>query len=781
MPKRPDPPQADPAKGESLPGPAGRSADAISVAPRRGAPPRPEPAAPAAPPAARSLPEPEILALVEARHGDPFAVLGMHKTGAGVAVRAMLPDAQQMAVVESLTGEVVAEGVRIRPEGLFIADVPGRREPFRYRLRVTSGGIVREFDDVYGFSPVLGELDLYLLAEGNHFASYSKLGAHPVTHEGIEGVAFAVWAPNARSVSVVGEFNAWDGRRMPMRLRGATGFWELFVPGLRPGHLYKYQLHGPDEQLLPLKADPHAERAEHPPSTASLVAAPSRHVWHDGVWMADRWRNNEREAPIAIYEVHLGSWRRRLAENGRYLSYRELAAELVPYVAGLGFTHVELMPIMEYPFDGSWGYQPISLFAPTSRYGAPDDFRALVDACHQAGIGVLLDWVPGHFPTDPHGLGRFDGTALYEHADPREGFHRDWNTLIYNYGRREVSNFLLSNALYWLREFHIDGVRVDAVASMLYRDYSRPDGEWVPNAFGGRENLEAIVFLRRVNELIYGESGGAISVAEELTAWPMVSRPTYVGGLGFGYKWNLGWMHDTLSYMSTDPIYRKYRHNDLSFGLLYAFHENFILALSHDEVVHGKGSLIAKMPGDRWQRFANLRAYFGFMWTHPGKKLLFMGSEFAQEREWNHDIGLDWQLLDDPLHGGVQRLVHDLNALYRSTPALHRLDCDPDGFQWVDVANAAESVISFLRRGRDPHDLAVVVCNFTPIPREDYWIGVPRPGRYRERLNSDAVDYGGSGVGNAGEVHSEPRPMHGHQHAIRLRLPPLGTLIFTAD
>jgi 1,4-alpha-glucan branching enzyme len=639
--------------------------------------------------------------------------------------------------------------------------------------------VVRDFDDIYRFGPVLGELDLYLFAEGSHFSSWQKLGAHPIVHKGVAGVSFAVWAPNARAVSLVGDFNDWDGRRMPMRRRAATGLWELFVPGLEPGRLYKYQLHGPDEQLLPLKADPYAERTEQPPRTASVVAEPPAHVWRDAGWMARRGRCADRWAPIAIYEVHLGSWRRRVAEGGRYLTYRELAAELVPYVAEMGFTHIEMLPVTEYPFDGSWGYQPISLFAPTSRYGAPDDFRYLIDACHQAGIGVLLDWVPAHFPTDAHGLGRFDGTALYEHADPRQGFHRDWNTLIYNFGRREVANFLLSSALYWLREFHIDGIRCDAVASMLYLDYSRPPGEWIPNAFGGRENLEAIAFLRRLNELIFGEASGATSIAEESTAWPMVSRPTYVGGLGFGYKWNLGWMHDTLRYMSTDPIFRKYRHNDLSFGLLYAFHENFILALSHDEVVHGKRSLIGRMPGDRWQRFANLRAYYGFMWTHPGKKLLFMGGEFAQEREWNHDWGLDWQLLEDPLHTGMRFLVRDLNHLYRDTPALHALDCDPEGFGWIDVANGEESVVSYIRRGRDAGELAVVVCNFTPVPREGYWIGVPHPGRWRERINTDAVEYGGSGVGNAGEVHAEPRPMHGQPCAVRLRLPPLGTLIFT--
>ena len=726
-------------------------------------------------------PDPEVEAIVEGRHDDPFSYLGMHQTSTGICVRAMLPTAQEMAVVQSATGKIVAKGVQIHRDGLFVATLADQREPFRYRLRTSNGAVQTEFDDIYRFSPVLGELDIYLLVEGNHLASYQKLGAHRIIHEGTEGVAFALWAPNARRVSVVGDFNAWDGRRMPMRRREASGFWELFVPGLRPGRLYKYEILGADGRLLPLKADPHAERSERPPGTASVVADPSRHIWHDGAWMAERWRRNDRESPIAIYEVHLGSWRRNLAEHGRYLTYRELADQLVPYVQEMGFTHIETLPLAEYPFDGSWGYQPISLFAPTSRYGAPDDFRAFVEACHVAGLGLILDWVPGHFPNDPHGLGRFDGTALYEHADPRQGIHPDWNTLIYNYGRREVANFLLSSALYWLREFHIDGIRVDAVASMLYLDYSRREGEWIPNPFGGRENLDAIAFLRRLNELVFGEGTGATSVAEESTAWPMVSRPVYVGGLGFGFKWNMGWMHDTLHYMSADPIYRKYHHNDLTFGLLYAYHENFILPFSHDEMVHGKGSLINKMAGDRWQRFANLRACLAYMWTQPGKKLLFMGAEFAQGREWNHDIGLDWQLLADPAHEGVRRLVRDLNLLYRNTLALHRLDCDPDGFRWIDVANAAESIISYVRRGPDPHELALVVCNFTPVPREDYRIGVPRPGRYRERINTDATEYGGTGIGNAGEVHAEPHPAHGYHQSVRIRLPPLGALIFTAD
>jgi 1,4-alpha-glucan branching enzyme len=722
----------------------------------------------------------EVMAVVEARHPDPFSFLGMHSSTRGLVVRAMLPTAETMAVVDATSGGVAGVGARLHPDGFFLATLADRRQPFRYRLRASIGGVEREFADIYSFGPVLGELDLHLLGEGNHLASYRKLGAHCVVHEGIEGVAFAVWAPNARRCSVVGDFNGWDGRRMPMRRRVELGVWEVFVPDLPPGCLYKYELLGPDGVLLPLKADPYAERTERPPGTASVVAGPSRHIWRDASWMAQRARKNERSAAISVYEVHLGSWR-RLDAGGRHLSYRELAEQLVPYAGALGFTHLEIMPVAEYPFDGSWGYEPVSLFALTSRYGSPDDFRAFVDSCHAAGIGLWLDWVPGHFPTDPHGLGRFDGTALYEHADPRQGFHRDWNTLIYNYGRKEVWNFLLSSALYWLREFHIDGIRVDAVASMLYLDYSRGEGEWIPNAYGGRENLDAIAFLRRLNELVFSEATGATSVAEESTSWPMVSRPTYVGGLGFGFKWNMGWMHDTLHYTSLDPIFRKYHHNDLTFGLLYAFHENFILPLSHDEVVHGKGSLFAKMSGDRWQRFANLRAYYAFMWTQPGKKLLFMGNEFAQQREWNHDRQLDWELLADPLHTGVQRLVRDLNRLYRTIPALHQLDCEPDGFAWIDVANAAESVISYLRRSRGTPGIAVVVCNFTPVARENYRIGVPRPGRYLERINTDAADYGGSGVGNEGTVVAEREAIHGRPYSLRLRLPPLGTLIFTVD
>ncbi|HXP06158.1 MAG TPA: 1,4-alpha-glucan branching protein GlgB [Stellaceae bacterium] len=724
--------------------------------------------------------EPQIAAVLAARHADPFSFLGMHKEGGELIVRAMLPGAEAVTVIDAATGEVAGAAERVHPDGFFIARLEGRTERFPYRLRVFWNGEAHEFDDAFRFPPVLGDLDIHLLAEGTHLDSYKKLGAHPLTHDEVEGVAFAVWAPNAQRVSVIGGFSAWDGRRLPMRKRHDSGLWEMFVPGISAGEVYKYEVVGADGSLA-LKADPHASQGELPPHTASVVAAPSRHEWQDDGWREERANANDRAAPISIYEVHLGSWRRNLGDGGRYLNYRELAEQLVPYVADLGFTHIEVMPVTEYPFDGSWGYQPVSLFAPTSRYGGPDDFRAFVDACHRAGLGLWLDWVPGHFPNDPHGLAWFDGTALYEHADPRQGLHRDWNTLIYNYGRREVANFLLSSALYWLREFHIDGLRVDAVASMLYLDYSREPGDWIPNAFGGRENLDAIAFLRRMNELVFGEGSGATTAAEESTAWPMVSRPTYAGGLGFGFKWNMGWMHDTLGYMSRDPVHRKYHHNDLTFGLLYAFHENFILPLSHDEVVHGKGSLISRMPGDNWQRFANLRAYFAFMWTHPGKKLLFMGGEFAQEREWNHDIGLDWHLLGDPFHGGVHSLVRDLNRLYRSTPALYQRDCEPEGFSWIDAANGNESVLSYMRWSADGRGLAVIVCNFTPVPRQDYRIGVPRPGHYRERVDTDARDYGGSGIGNFGTVEAAAEPMHGQPYSLRLWLPPLATLIFTLE
>ena len=717
-------------------------------------------------------------AILEARNGDPFAYLGMHIVGGNLCVRVFLPWAQSLAVIDAATGEVAGELSRVHPDGLF-SGMLGRRPPFRYRLRAEGAQGSVDVDDAYAFPPVLGDLDIYLLAEGTHHESYNVLGAHCREHDGVLGVSFAVWAPNAQRVSVVGDFNDWDGRRHPMRLRHSAGIWEIFVPGLGAERFYKYEILGAEGRVLPLKADPYANAAERSPGTASRIVAPSQHAWSDEVWHDARWRHNDRHAPLAIYEVHLGSWRRNVETGGGYLSYRQLAEQLVPYVRDMGFTHLELMPITEYPFDGSWGYQPIGLFAPTSRFGTADEFRDFVDACHGAGLALWLDWVPGHFPTDPHGLARFDGTALYEHADYRQGFQPDWNTYVYNFGRREVANFLISSARYWIDAFHIDGLRVDAVASMLYLDYSRKAGEWIPNEFGGRENLPAIAFLKRMNELVFGTGSGATTAAEESTAWPMVSRPTYLGGLGFGFKWNMGWMHDTLRYMAQDPVHRKYHHNDLTFGLLYAFQENFILPLSHDEVVHGKGSLINKMPGDRWRRFANLRAYYGFMWTHPGKKLLFMGGEFAQEREWNHDRSLDWHLLGDPLHRGVQLALRDLNGLYRGLKALHEQDCEADGFHWLDAGDAEQSTLSYLRRARDPNDFAVVVCNFTPVPRQHYRIGVPHPGLYRERFNSDALPYGGSGLGNAGAVATTPEPSHGHAQSLSLTLPPLSTLIFT--
>jgi len=711
---------------------------------------------------------------------DPFAVLGMHETPNGLVVRSFIPWAHHVDLLDRATGETVGPLRKIHAAGLFVGPA-SRSERFAYRLRVEGDAGIFEIDDPYSFGPVLGELDIYLLAEGSHVRSYQKLGAHPLVLDGVEGIGFAVWAPTATSVSVVGAFNDWDERRHPMRLHPSCGVWDLFLPGVQPGQAYKFAIRGPQGERLPLKADPYADQMELRPATASIIAAPARHVWADEGWMAERWRRNSRDAPMSIYEVHLGSWRRRPEEGDRFLTYRELAEELVPYVVDLGFTHLEVMPISEFPFDGSWGYQPVGLFAPTSRFGTPDDFRFFVDACHKAGLALWIDWVPGHFPNDPHGLAQFDGTHLYDHADPRQGFHKDWNTLIFNYGRREVTNYLISNALSWLDRFHIDGLRVDAVASMLYLDYSRAANEWVPNKFGGRENLEAIDFMRRMNELVFQEAPGATTAAEESTAWPGVSSPTYLGGLGFGFKWNMGWMHDTLRYMAVDPVHRKYHHNDMTFGLLYGFSENFILPLSHDEVVHGKGSILARMPGDHWQRFANLRAYYGFMWTHPGKKLLFMGCEFAQEREWNHDYSLDWHLLAEPAHRGVQALIRDLNHLYRTEPSLYLLDAVPDGFAWIDSTDSEQSCLSYLRRGNDPRDLAVIICNFTPVPRYDYRIGVPFRGKYIERINTDAEIYGGSGLGNWGQVETDDTPWHGHHQSLKLLLPPLSTTVFIYD
>ena len=627
-------------------------------------------------------------------------------------------------------------------------------------------------------APFLTDYDLHLMAEGKHFRSYEKLGARLCEVDGISGVYFAVWAPNARRVSVMGDFNGWDPETHPMQVRLEAGIWECFVPGVGPGALYKYRVISKHKDHRADKADPYGFAAEIRPQTASKVWDLSGYEWQDAEWMADRGRANALDAPVSIYEVHLGSWRRKPEKANRWLSYRELADSLADYVSQMGFTHVEFLPVTEHPFDGSWGYQTVGYFAPTSRFGTPQDFMYLVDRLHQRGIGVILDWVPAHFPSDAHGIGYFDGTYLYEHADPRQGQQPDWGTLVCNFGRWEVRNFLINSGLFWLEKYHVDGLRVDAVASMLYLDYGRREGEWIPNRHGGRENLEAVEFLRQFNEQVYSEFPGAMTIAEESTAWPMVSRPTYLGGLGFGFKWNMGWMHDILDYMSLDPIHRRYHQNRLTFSLLYAFTENFILPFSHDEVVYGKGSMIEKMPGDDWQKFANLRLLYGFMMGHPGKKLLFMGSEFGQCREWNHDNSLDWHLTGSPLHAGLQRWVRDLNILYRDTPALYEVDFESAGFEWIDCTDSQSSVVSFLRRGRNSDDVAVFVCNFTPVPPHNYRIGVPRGGFWKERVNSDAPLYGGSGQGNVGGAEAIPAPMHGRPYSLDLTLPPLATMVF---
>ncbi|MDE2059033.1 MAG: 1,4-alpha-glucan branching protein GlgB [candidate division NC10 bacterium] len=724
-----------------------------------------------------------IEAIVQGEHGDSFAVLGPHEVHVAsepcVAVRAFLPDAREATVVH-------ADGVSedrpmelAHPDGLFEVIVPTRDGLFPYRLRVVDRqGEGCEIEDPYRFPSTLSDYDLYLMGEGSHFRNYEKLGAHLMTLGGVPGVCFAVWAPNAKRVSVVGDFNRWDGRRHPMRHHPGNGIWDLFIPGLTEGALYKFEIKSQSGEPLALKADPFAFAFEPSPRTASRVFNIDAYRWGDASWMEAREHYNGLERPVAIYEVHLGSWMRPREEGKDFLTYRELAHQLADYLTEMGYTHVELLPITEHPFYGSWGYQTIGYFAPTCRYGTPADFMYFVDHLHQCGIGVILDWVPSHFPRDPHGLVYFDGTYLYEHEDPRRGEHREWGTLIFNYGRKEVDNFLLSNALFWLERYHLDGLRVDAVASMLYLDYSRKPGEWIPNIHGGNENLEAVAFLRRLNELIYEHHPGVMTIAEESTAWPQVSRPTYMGGLGFGLKWNMGWMHDMLGYMALDPIHRSYHHNNLTFGLLYAFSENFILPLSHDEVVHGKGSLLGKMSGDIWQKFANLRGFYVYMYGQPGKKLLFMGGEFGQWREWNHDQGLDWHLLTEgPHHKGVQRLVQDLNRLYRAQPALHEVDFDLRGFEWIDCHDWQGSIVSFLRHARNPEDFMIVVCNFTPVPRYGYRIGVPTGGYYVELLNSDAAIYGGSNLGNGGGVTAEPIPDHGQPFSLLLTLPPLAGLI----
>lgn len=708
----------------------------------------------------------EAYAIVEGRHSDPFRYLGPHIENERPVVRAFLPQASNVEAIDE-SGRT-ATLTRVHDAGLFAGSLPSHTS--RYQLRARFGDTVVDLHDPYRFPPLLTDFDLYLLGEGTHLRLYDKLGAHPVRLDGVDGIGFIVLAPNAQRVSVVGDFNFWDSRRHPMRVRG-NGYWEIFIPGAAVGDRYKFDLIGPQGEHLPLKSDPMAFAAELRPDTASIVYDEARLL----PARSTAPNLNALNAPMSIYEVHLGSWRR--GNEDRWLSYRELADLLPHYARDLGFTHVEFLPINEHPFDGSWGYQPTGLYAPTSRFGSPDDFSALVDACHREGLGVLLDWVPGHFPDDPHGLGRFDGTALYEHANPQQGRHLDWGTLIYNYGRTEVVNFLVSNALFWLERYGIDGLRVDAVASMLYLDYSRPAGGWIPNRFGGRENLEAIDFLKRFNAEVFAHFPQATTAAEESTAWPQVSRPVELGGLGFGYKWNMGWMHDTLNYISKDPIHRRHHHGEILFGLQYAFSENFILPLSHDEVVHGKRSILGRMPGDDWQRFANLRAYYSFMFAHPGKKLMFMGNEFAQEREWNHDRSLDWHLLDQPRHAGLQALIRDLNKAYRTIPALHELDCDAAGFEWIVTDDADRNVFVWMRKGVDARARCLVIVNFSPNVYRDYHVRVPFPGDWREILNSDSAHYGGSNVGNSGTVRTSDALIP----ELSLSVPPLAAIFLVPE
>ena len=720
---------------------------------------------------------------------DPFSVLGPHverdgaRRPAGVVIRTRQPAARSVVVRLLPSGET-RPMVKIDPDGLYEVRLGGTENVSTsattipdYRLLVTySADHSVEFDDAYRYGRVLSDFDLHLFGEGTHRRAFDKLGAHRISIGSTVGVHFAVWAPNAERVSVVGDFNGWDGRVHAMRHLVPSGIWEIFVPDLPDGEKYKFEIRTKSGTLLK-KSDPFAVAFEVPPQSASIVRDISGHRWQDESWMTSRrtcaaWFDQA----IAVYEVHLGSWARVPEEGNRFLTYRELAHRLVPYVKETGFTHIELLPVMEHPFSGSWGYQVLGFFAPTSRFGPPEDFKYFVDCCHQAGIGVILDWVPGHFPKDAHGLAWFDGTALYEHSDPRQGEHQDWGTLIFNYGRNEVRNFLLSNALFWLEEYHVDGLRVDAVASMLYLDYSRPPGEWVPNRFGGRENLEAISFLQQLNTLTHGEHPGTITAAEESTAWPGVSRPVHVGGLGFTYKWNMGWMHDMLEYAHQDSVHRRWHHTMVTFSALYMFTENFILPFSHDEVVHGKRAMLDKMPGDVWQKHATLRTLYGYMFAHPGKKLLFMGGEFGQWREWNHDRSLDWHLLDDPLHAALRRFVQALNWHYRAERALHEVDFDPAGFRWIDCNDNENSVVSMVRYARDPNDFVVMIFNFTPVVRYEYRIGVPASGFYCEILNSDAAVYGGSNVGNGGGVACEPIAAHGFDQSIRLTVPPLGCL-----
>jgi len=712
---------------------------------------------------------PELKRILDANHHDPFSILGRHPDGQEEVIRAFIPRAKQAHIADT---KIQLE--RIGNTDLFQwSGKPGQiKKHYRISWLDENGQTQTNFDP-YCFEPVLSEFDLHLFGEGKHWHAYNFLGARPIEVEGIEGVLFATWAPNAERISVVGDFNNWDGRCHPMRARGDSGIWELFIPGLTNGCVYKFEIRSRIDNQLLLKTDPYGRAFELRPNTASIVTADSEYQWNDGAWVDHREKSDWLHQPMSIYEVHLGSWQKD--ESGNFLNYRELATRLVDHVKQLGFTHIELLPITEHPFDGSWGYQTTGYYAPTSRFGTPDDFRYFVDYCHANGIGVMLDWAPGHFPKDAFALARFDGSALYEHEDPRLGEHKEWGTLIFNYGRNEVRNFLFSSALYWLEEFHIDGLRVDAVASMLYLDYSREADEWIPNKFGGRENLEAIQFIKQLNEVTHEKHPGSLIMAEESTSWPMVSRPIYLGGLGYSMKWNMGWMNDTLDYFSKDPIHRPYHHDLLTFSLLYAFTENFILPFSHDEVVHGKGSLLNKMPGDEWQRFANLRLLYCFMFTHPGKKLLFMGCEFGQGSEWNEAEPLDWYVRQYPQHQGVQNLVADLNQLYCNNPALHKYDFEDQGFEWIDCHDSSQSILVYMRRDGD--DTVLVALNFTPIPRQNYRIGVPFEGAYEEILNSDSEYYGGSNLGNGQHIQSQPQEWMNQPHSLELTLPPLGSII----
>jgi 1,4-alpha-glucan branching enzyme len=720
---------------------------------------------------------PELERIVKREHGDPHSILGAHPYNGDVVVRALRPAARAVKVhAKGLDVELE----QVHPGGVFEGVVEGADVPLDYELEVDyPDGNVFTLRDPYSFPPTFGELDLHLAGEGRHEQLYERLGAHVMKHQGVDGTAFAVWAPNAKAVSVVGDFNSWDGRLHQMRSLGSSGIWELFLPDVGVGCNYKYEILTQEHEIR-LKADPYAFAAEMPPKTASVVYR-SKHEWNDDDWPQKRGDHVPLDRPISIYEVHLGSWRLNPLERNRSLNYLELAEELSAYAKDMGFTHIELLPVMHHPFTGSWGYQVTGYFAPTPRFGEPDDFKTFVDVLHKNGLGVILDWVPAHFPRDDYALARFDGTYLYEHADPRRGAHPDWGTLVFNFGRNEVRNFLLSNALYWLREYHADGLRVDAVASMLYLDYSRKEGEWVPNEFGGREDLDAVSFLQEMNEMVHGRQPGVISAAEESTAWPGVSRPVYVGGLGFGFKWNMGWMHDTLEYFKQDPVYRRYHHHQLTFSLMYAFSENFILPLSHDEVVHGKGSLYSKMPGDHWQKHANLRALYAYMWSHPGKKLLFMGQEFAQEAEWSHERSLDWHLLEHGDKSGVQSLVRDLNRVYRDEPALWEVDFDPTGFYWIEPNDSDSNVVVFARASKDHERVVITAMNLSPVVRTPYRVGLPRAGRWKELINTDAEQYGGSGAGNYGSVEAEPIPWHGQQFSAEVTLPPLGALWLVPD